>query len=89
MNQETINELEAVFRRVKEQEPENHLMVFYGGNDTEFGLIQGSQKDLITALVTMADGNKSVKEIIFQATKDIKELEEHPELYTNTKNNER
>lgn len=88
IRQGTINELNAVFNRVKEQEPENHLMIFYGDSDAEFCVIQGSREDLIAALITMADESKSVEEIIFHATGSIEELTKHPELYTNTKDNE-
>ncbi len=88
IRQGTINELNAVFNRVKEQEPENHLMVFYGGGDREFSAIKGAEEDLFAALITMADESKSVEEIIFHATGSIEELTKHPELYTNTKDNE-
>lgn len=89
MKQETINELMAVFNRVKEQEPENHLMVFYGGGDREFSAIKGTEGDLFTALITAADENKAVKKLISLANRGIKELAEHPELYTNTQDNEK
>lgn len=84
MKQETINELMAVFNRVKEQEPENHIMVFYGGGDREFSAMKGAEEDLVAALITAADENKAVKKLISLANRGIKELEEHPELYTNT-----
>lgn len=89
MKQETINELMAVFNRVKEQEPENHLMVFYGGGDREFSAIKGTEEDLFTALITAADENKAVKKLISLANRGIKELAEHPELYSNTQDNEK
>lgn len=84
MKQETIDELMAVFNRVKEQEPENHLMVFYGDGDREVCAIKGTVEDLFTALINAADENKAVKKVISLANRGIKELAEHPELYTNT-----
>lgn len=89
MKQETIDELMAVFNRVKEQEPENHLMVFYGGGDREFSAMKGAEEDLVAALITAADENKAVKKLISLANRGIKELAEHPELYTNTQDNEK
>lgn len=89
MKQETINELMAVFNRVKEQEPENHLMVFYGGGDREFSAMKGAEEDLVAALITAADENKAVKKVISLANRGIKELAEHPELYINTQDNEK
>ena len=84
MKQETINELMAVFNRVKEQEPENHIIVFYGDSDRVFSIIKGSVEDLVDALITAANGNKAVQKAISLANRGIKELAEHPELYTNT-----
>lgn len=89
MKQETINELMAVFNRVKEQEPENHIMVFYGDGDRGFSAIKGAVEDLVAALINAADENKAVKKVISLANRGIKELEEHPELYTNTQDNEK
>ncbi len=89
MKQETIDELMAVFNRVKEQEPENHIMVFYGDSDREFSTIKSSMEGLVAALITAANGNKAVQKGISLANMGIKELEEHPELYTNTQDNEK
>lgn len=89
MKEETIDELMAVFNRVKEQEPENHIMVFYGGGDREFSAMKGAEEDLVAALITAADENKAVKKLISLANRGIKELAEHPELYTNTQDNEK
>lgn len=89
MKKETINELMAVFNRVKEQEPENHLMVFYGDGDREVCAIKGTVEDLFTALINAADGNETVKKIISLTNRGIKELEKQPELYSNTQDNEK